>query len=317
MLPLKIKRHHIRFYLVQACLFLFLCAIGINISWRSIQAIRLNEATRGDYLALMAGIGLLVLAVFTLTRYLKNSPIVTVNDSTIRFGNNESYRLSDIKDVNLTGKVPFPLILDFPMEGTTIYFNDGTVKRLYDEIYTNAWELKSFLDQVVIEKKEYKESTAYTPVKNIGLLAAEFFRANPFLTFPVIMVVVFTGFIILILTRGPQPIAPVLYLFFVCPAVIALATASSMNYFGIAGDYLVVRNYFFSWKRRYYKLDQIKEIVFEQSGRSPNILRIIARNFNTGLYAGECLRDKDWHALKRRLEEKGVAVRNECIPPLS
>ncbi len=313
MLPLTLTRHSIRFYLVQGCLFLFLSALGINISWRSVQAISSAEVERGDYLTLTMGLGLLVLALFTVIRYFKNSPIVSIDSSTIRFGNNEVYQLCDIKDVKITGKIPFPLIFDFPMEGTTIHFKDGTRKLLYDEIYTNAWQLKSFLDQVVVEKKAYKEPVHYRHSKNIELGEPEFFKGNPLISFSGIMVMVMTGFLILMVATIPQPAARGIFFIFAAPIFIALAAASSMNYFGIAGEYLVVRHHFFVWKRHYYKLDDIKEIVFEQAGRSPNILRLISHNFNTHMYAASSLWDKDWLALMARLQANGVVVRNECI----
>ncbi len=63
-----------------------------------------------------------------------------------------------------------------------------------------------------------------------------------------------------------------------------------------------------------YRIDNINEIVFETYPKSPICLRIRTHDFRTKVYSASTLREKHWLALMARLKEKGVSVRNECIP---
>lgn len=84
-----------------------------------------------------------------------------------------------------------------------------------------------------------------------------------------------------------------------------------MNYFGLSDDYLIVRNHNYIWKRHRYKLSEVREIVFETYPRATYCLRIISKNFQAKLYQAGTLHDKRWLELMRKLEEKGITVRNE------
>jgi len=86
-----------------------------------------------------------------------------------------------------------------------------------------------------------------------------------------------------------------------------------MHYFVLANDYFVVKNHNFIWLKKYYRLKDIKEIVFETQGKQPNCLRVITNDFRNKLYPAGTLRDKNWLELKEELEKKGISVRNECI----
>ena len=86
-----------------------------------------------------------------------------------------------------------------------------------------------------------------------------------------------------------------------------------MNYFLISNDYLIVKNHNHIWKEKIYHLSNIKEVVFESNGQQPNCMRIITKDFKNKLYPAGTLRGKTWLKMKKKLELKGVIVRNECI----
>ena len=103
------------------------------------------------------GLAVLFMAFYTVRQYLKNSPKITVDKYTISFGT-EKYNLTDIEEIILTGKMPFRYLVKFPMEGALLVFKDKTEKYIFNDMYSNTWKVKSFLEKTVIEKKEYQET---------------------------------------------------------------------------------------------------------------------------------------------------------------
>jgi len=86
-----------------------------------------------------------------------------------------------------------------------------------------------------------------------------------------------------------------------------------MHYFGVSRDYFVVKKHNFFWMKKLYRMDNIKEVVFETQGKLPNCLRIITKDYRNKLFPACTLSDKTWLELKKALEERGITVRNECI----
>jgi hypothetical protein len=87
-----------------------------------------------------------------------------------------------------------------------------------------------------------------------------------------------------------------------------------MYYFEVSDNYLVIRNHNFFWIKKVYKIDQLKEIVFETREKLPYCLRVITKDFKSNFYPAGTLRHDDWLSLKDKIETYHVKVRNECIP---
>ena len=85
-----------------------------------------------------------------------------------------------------------------------------------------------------------------------------------------------------------------------------------MNYFELSDTFLLVRNHNLIWRKRFYRLSDIKEIVFEQPEKMPVCLRIVTNDFESKQYPAGTLWNKDWRALKKILTEKNIPVRNEA-----
>ncbi len=86
-----------------------------------------------------------------------------------------------------------------------------------------------------------------------------------------------------------------------------------MHYFEVSKNFFIAKNHYFFWIKKVYPLNEIKEIVFEQQYKQPNRLRIITKDFKTKFYLAGSLTDKTWLEMKKKLEEKNIEVRNECI----
>ena len=201
------------------------------------------------------------------------------------------------------------------MEGTALHFKDGTRRFFYDELYANAWQLKSFLEQTAVNKKPYEMRAPEMNTNDPDLTYMEVFKGNPVFSFRGIMLWGLIGFLIYLTFFGGKPIDPKVTMFFIGLSLFwFLAMSHAMNYFGLANDYLIIKNHHYFWKQHFYKLGDIKEIVFETHSKAPISLRLINKNFQTKVYPASTLHDKHWLELMDRLQEKGVVVRNECIP---
>lgn len=315
MLPITLVRDPLKFYTMQAVGFIIISGIGVGISWASAEGINSPDVGRNDYLFLFIGLVFVFLAFHMVIKYFKNARLIKADDSTIIFHKGDVYSLKDIEHIQFTGKVPFPiLLLNFPFEGTCILFKNGTKKYVYDDLYSNAWELKSFLKQTVVDMKAYEPTIAQGKINEADINEIEFFRGNPILSFSPIML---WGLISLIIfgafkiaqKDGPWIIMVVVAIF------LFIALSSSMTYFGLSENYFIVKNYHFFWKKHIYRIDNIKEIVFETYPKSTICLRIITHDFRTKVYSACTLREKHWLGLMENLKEKGIVVRDECIRP--
>ena len=243
--------------------------------------------------------------------YLKNSSKVTIDKHTIKIGD-RTYDVKNIKNIVLTGKKALGI---FPMESITILFNNGKKKVLFDDMYSNCSEIKIFLEQVVLNKQEYNPKLINKISRNeIRFESEETFKGNQFINMHGIMLWGLIGFLIfgIFSWNERQILTPGLLIF---PAVMGIGWFFGfswlMHYFGLTKDYLIIKNHNFFWKAKIYRLSDIKEVVFEQQGRTPNTMRVITVDFRNKQYPAAPIRKKTWLKLKKRLEEKGVKVRDE------
>jgi hypothetical protein len=67
----------------------------------------------------------------------------------------------------------------------------------------------------------------------------------------------------------------------------------------------------FFWKKKTYEIGSIKEIYFVGKYHSSNSMQIVFRNYRSKEFLAGSLREKNWLALKNRLESEGVPVEND------
>jgi hypothetical protein len=311
---IKSKRHPIKFYLTTGLTFLFINALGALMIFVFVDAFRKGHPQNGDYAILLVGLAFIMLAFYTVWRYFKNTPLISIDASTITFGY-ENYQLADIDKIKLTGKVPFMFIIPFMMEGIELKFNKGTVKYIYDDMYANTWQMKSLLDRMIIQKKGFKlpEDKRTNPDKG-SLFNIQYFKGNLWTSMRGISLYGVIGFLLFITfqTRDNQSFGFVAFAIVFCLFWLGLH-AWMMHYIGLNEKCLIVKNHISIWWQRVYPLDDIKEIVFESEGRRPNCMRVITKDYRHRVYPAATLRDKTWLDFKKHLEKRGIKVRNECI----
>lgn len=254
------------------------------------------------------------LAVYSVYQYFKNAPVITLDRDFITF-NHQRFLLTDIKEVVLTGKQPFRYGINVPMEGAKLTFNSGETKYIFDDVYSNAWEIKLFIKQVVIDRSDFPDQGHAT----INSHAAggdfyETFKGNPLVSLRGISlwgVVVLFAYLFL---NDDRTYTPGLSIFLFGFGAFWFSFHSYlMNYFQVSGNFFVVRNHNYFWKKRVYNISEIKEIVFETRNQMPNCLRVITNDFRSNLYPAATLHDATWLSLKDKLEALKIQVRNECI----
>jgi hypothetical protein len=271
-----------------------------------------QHATK-DYLSPVFSFLFYFLAVSMVYIYWKMSPIITIDKHTIVFGT-QTFYLKNIKDVRLTGKMPFRYyFMTFPMEGTAITFNDGTEILLFDDMYSNSWEIKSFLEQTVINKQEYKPKLIESVVRNVPYRDEDVFKGNQFTSLRGISLWGVIGFfIIMLFSKGNPPIALFVFLG-VFSTFWFILSSWMMHYFVVTNDFLIIKNHNFLWMTKIYPLSEVKEIVYETQEKQPNSMRVITKDFKNKLYRAGTLRDSTWLDMKKELERNKIKVRNECI----
>jgi hypothetical protein len=315
MITIETERSKLRFYVIIGFTTIFYCGMGTMMFMMFSDLVKsVNDLRPKDYFGLVFGCLLFFMAVYSIIRYFKNSPKVVVDKRQISI-NDETYYWTEVAQIDLTGKRPFKYLVNFPMEGTMLTFKDGTTKYFFDDMYSNSWKIKSFIQQVIINKKESAEIATQQVDKNdIRLENFEFFQGNQFTSLRGISLWGLIGFFaFMLLSKGNiPPWRAIVFGGFFCSFWFFL-NSSLMDYFALSDKYFAVRNHNFIWKNNVYRVDDIKEIVFETQGKMPNCLRIITKDFRNKLYRAGTLRDKTWLDLKDKLELKGIIVRNECI----
>ena len=313
---IKTKRHILRFYILIVFAFVFFSAIGAIMLHTTFEVFQKEQIDQKDYLLPLVPILLFFLAFYSVYAYWKNSPTIIIDPhrKSINFGS-ETFYLKDITKVILTGKKPFRYIIKFPMEGASILFKNGVERFIYDDMYSNTWQVKKFINQVVIKKIEVTETDIKPIHKNsLRFEKEELFKGNPLTSLRGISLWGLIGlFIWGIIFKIDNPSLG-LFLFFLGFSVFWFVLHSwMMHYFGLTKEYFVIRNHNYFWMQKIYRIDEIKEVVYESQGQQPNCLRIITKDFKNKLYPAGTLRDKTWLYLKKRLESNGIKVRNESI----
>ena len=246
--------------------------------------------------------------------YIKNTPKMILDFEKITI-KNKIYYWKDIQNIKMTGKKGFGLF-SYQMEVTTLEFENNITEYIFDDLYSNSWEIKSFIKQIVVDKKDKLEIEQHK-VSNNDIENERFaeFKGNPIFSFRGIMlwslIILFVGMIVFSKSKISN-VKGLIFLVSFCAFWFAF-NAYCMHYFALSKNYFVVKNHYFWWINDIYKNSEIEIIVYESQGKQPNSLRIITKNFRRKIYPAGTLNDDKWLEMKMELERKNIKVRNECI----
>jgi len=314
MTPIRSKKHIFKFYFFIIFGSLFFLGMGIGSLWQFYEKINNSFIKPKEYLLLLVGVFVSFFAFYTVYRYLKNAPPIKLDEQNIWIGE-EKFSWENLKNVELTGKRNFPYLISMPMEAFLIEFNDGTTKIIFDDMYSNSWEIKSFIENVIVEKNTFHWHNVTPATKTeIQFENFEVYKGNQFASLRGISLWGLIGFFLYLMVFGKKPASIGFFIFFMVFSTFWFSFNSYlMHYFQCSNQFFVVKNHNFLWKVKIFKLVDIKEIVFETQSKQPNILRVITKDFKNKIYPAGTLSDKTWLKLKSKLEKNNIEVRNECI----
>ena len=79
-----------------------------------------------------------------------------------------------------------------------------------------------------------------------------------------------------------------------------------MNYFEINEDAFIVRNHYFPWKKKEFKMSHILHANRESNYRRSYSLRMFTTDFRSGIFYTGSLWFKTWDALLKDLNTLGI-----------
>jgi hypothetical protein len=256
------------------------------------------------------------IAIYSVFQFFRNVPIVTIDQEKISF-NRKSYNWTELDKIILTGKQPFKYPMSPSYEASALTFLNGDIKVIFDSMYENIGEIKTFL------RNRLNANTgtlvyAVSPINPTEFIAEDFetFKGNALFSMRGLFMWSLIGFMVYCLVTGNyrQPKKEFTIATICFGAFWFTFSSWQMDYFQLSEHFLLIRNHYFFWKQKAYRLTDIHEVIFETQGKLPNCLRVIKRDFKSRKYLAGTLTDDTWLALKERLESYGVTVRNECIP---
>jgi hypothetical protein len=258
---------------------------------------------------------LMYFIVFALAKiYIKNSAKIILNSDKILI-KDKIYYWKDIKNIEMTGKKKFGLFI-YPMEATTLEFENNTIVNIFDDMYSNSWKIKSFIKQIIVDKKDkFEISINKTDKKEIENEYFEVFRGSPFFSFRGIILwsLILLSLLFLLFIEEKISRVDFLKIFIPLGSFWFVFNSYCMHYFELSKNYFVIKNHFFWWIKTIYKNSEIENIVFENQSNRVNSLRIISKNYKQKVYLAGTLNNKKWLKLKTEFEGKNIKVRNECI----
>ncbi|NNT72904.1 hypothetical protein HKT18_11810 [Flavobacterium sp. IMCC34852] len=298
------KRHPYKFFLALIFMSLFLLGIGTLFMFASKR-----DNNIFGYLGFLA---FLALTIYFNYVWIKKSSKIVLNKNGISH-KNEFYKWDEITEINLTGKRS--LFFNTPSECATLSFKNLKTIYIFDDLYSNSPEMKCFIRDIAINKNEsffkVNENSLSIDYENELFIP---YKGNPIFSFRGLLMwslIVFI-FIIFASSKKKHNVNSEIALFTLC-FFWFIMNSFMMYYFEISKNFLVVRNHYFFWIKKVYKIENIHEIVFETQSKQPNKLRLITKNFESVVFPAGSLSDKTWLEMKQEFESKNIIVRNECI----
>lgn len=302
------RRHLINFYLALFFIMLFWAFMALMTGGIFIHNYGTDQFETRNYGLLIMLAAEIAGAIYSVVRYFKLAPAIELNNEYIRFYSTQ-YSWSEVEKIELHGKRSFIFLTT--KEGTSVVLKSGGRRIFLDSLYSNTGEIKRFIQDVIIEKKPFA-STA------ISAASAEETSGETFAAYKGVQLYNYRGILLWLIELALVYVAIVnrtsngaLVFCLITALVSFLGFSYFMNYFELSDRFLLVSNHNLLWKKKLYRLSDIKEVVFEQPDKMPVCLRIITNDFESKHYPAATLWDKDWRALKKALESKNVPVRNE------
>lgn len=279
------------------------------VSWFAFIMFRLTKSlpTEAAFLFfLIAGI------LFT---FFFKSPSITFDENSIRrtrFFFRIIYSWDDVENVTLSSNEDYYIFLFFggKKEAMKLQFKDGTVLRIWGDVYSNMAEMRAFVKEKLNSRLHFLKPSYQRSI--LQTLVNKRYAGNVFTSFNTLFIAGITIFMIASVNSIFKPWSG---LFLLIPLLFCLlmfiGKGFQMNYFEIDFDKLIIRNHYFPWKKKEYDLRDIEEVGKEKQYRSSTGLRIITYEFQSKLYRAGSLRDRHWNELFNDLKSLGIKISSQ------
>ncbi|MGV4460279.1 hypothetical protein ACQ1Q5_01960 [Ornithobacterium rhinotracheale] len=264
---------------------------------------------KGNNLLLMIAIMLFVLIAITLYLDLSLPFKIIADENSISFKNQE-YTLNQIKSFELNTK---KLRLTRQAEVTEIVFDDGKKLILPYYFYQNLKDLNLLLYQVV-QRDEH-----YNPIEIKPMLKRETFnekrteyKGNHLFNFNNALMLFILGISTLLFPKTLFPLSIILILpiFFI---VFFYGINGQQSYYLVfSQQYLIIKNLYFPWYFKAYRIQDIHEIIFERGAPNNvnNQIGIVLKDFSyTHFYT--YYNRKSFEKIRTELAQRNIALRDE------
>lgn len=220
----------------------------------------------------------------------------------------------EIETIRLTGKTEYKNIFNEKKEAASIVLKNGEKIEIIDRYYSNTHQIKYSISCYLSTKqlpKDFHENPIH--LFDYKKETWHIFKGNPLLNFWTFPYFALTCFIVFLAFEDFFPsgrihwqiliaFLPFMYLF----------SSYGLYYFVVSDKYLIVNNHFIPWIKKIYSLDQIEEIVFDDSGNLSKKLRITTKKFCSTQFHAFSLRSKTWKKLKDNISKKEIKIRIEA-----
>lgn len=212
---------------------------------------------------------------------------------------------SEIKNIDLFSKHDFYLSAGVITVAIKIELVDGEIYIIADPFYKNISTIKQTLSDTFKEKIEsFKTNKLRHSTQSDFEGYFEKFSGNPYTSFNGILFLSIIMFIFIILYKQNLKTAHLLVLIPIL--IFYFGIGSQMHYFIISDKSLIVKNHFWFWRHKEYKIDNIIQANFETQHKRSDALRITTDNFKSRSYSAGSLRRRHWASLRNKLESLGI-----------
>lgn len=242
----------------------------------------------------------------TLYYTFKNAPAIIIDHQAVSikkiWGKKKKIDGQDISQIDLFEMVAAHTTWDSVI--TRIHLLSGEKIKIADSFFKNIGDMKLAL----IENFPDKIKSFQTGKKNIPVKIQEHepikFSGNKFLNYHNLLFLLLILLLFFFPLRSNKEnniwaatiILPLFYL------ILGYRT----HYFILDNDFFTIKNHYFPWVNKQYKIESIIAFNFEYAYRGTQGLRITTKDFRSRFYLAGSLREKHWKALQEKLEALGI-----------
>ncbi len=243
--------------------------------------------------------------IYVFVKHIINVKEFKIDSNTITVGK-KSYPLSDIYELKFDYDVIFPYT---PCSGygACVKFENGDVEYFCDDYYANAWQVKTFLHQVVEKKQNYSPVEVPLYKREVISGVVKTFNNSILISWRIMLMPVISFLMTILDSEFAKRDVVV---FIALPVGYVLLHFFCLYYFQVTDDYLIVRHHLLFWRKRIYKLSDIDHMSrLGVDTKLPDKLRIVTRDYKSTLYYAATLHGKTWDALEEELKSRGMKIK--------